>query len=166
MRYVPPMSGDIRFALVIDAPAPLVWEVVSDLPRYEEWNPFVVRAVSSLAVGDPIAMRVKVLPFLVQPQRETILEHEPGTRVCWGVPGRAGSPIRSRRCQEVRAEGDTRTHYVSDFALQGWLAPLVMTLLGRRLHAGFQAMSQAVKERAELLQRQRGAARRETHSGT
>ncbi len=155
MRYGLSMPAGIHLALDIEAPISLVWEVVTDLPRYGEWNPFVVRAVSSLAVGDPIAMHVRVLPFFAQPQRETILDLAPQTRVCWGVPGHAGSPIRSRRCQEMHADGDARTRYVSDFALAGWLAPVVMTILGGRLRAGFEAMTNAVKERAELLQRAR-----------
>lgn len=149
------MPADIHFSLDIDAPASLVWEVITDLPRYGAWNPFVVSAVSSLSVGDPIAMHVRVLPFVAQPQRETILEHMPEEGLCWGVPGRAGSPIRSRRCQEVRAAGTERTHYVSDFVLAGWLAPVVRVLLGRRLRAGFQTMTHAVKARAEQLHRER-----------
>ena len=155
MRYGLAMAAGITLALDIDAPASIVWEVITDLPRYEEWNPFVVRAASSLAVGDPIAMRVKVFSMVAQPQRETVLECVPGARLCWGVPGRAGSPIRSRRCQEIRPTGEARTHYVSDFSLAGWLAPVVMSILGARLRVGFQAMTHAVKERAELLHRER-----------
>ena len=35
----------------IDAPASVVWAVLTDLPRYGEWNPFCVSADSTLEIG-------------------------------------------------------------------------------------------------------------------
>ena len=133
----------------IAAPAERVWQVIVDLDRYPEWNPFVVACRSSLRVGDPIDMRVRVLPFFAQPQRETILEHEPGRLLCYGLPKRGPGALFSRRCHEVDAQGHARSRYVSRFELDGWLAPVVRTLLGRRLAAGFAAMSAAIGKRAE-----------------
>jgi uncharacterized protein YndB with AHSA1/START domain len=135
----------------IAAPTERVWQVIADLDRYPEWNPFVVVCRSSLRVGDPIDMRVRVLPFFAQPQRETILEHEPGRRLCYGLPKRGSGALVSRRCHEIEAQGPARTRYVSRFELEGWMEPVVRTLLGRRLAEGFAAMSAAIGERAERL---------------
>ena len=137
----------------VDAPAEVVWRVICDLERYPEWNPFVVSCESTLAVGDPIAMRVRVLPFLAQPQREWILEHEPDRRLCYGISSLPFGALASRRCHEVGSEGEARALYRSSFRLSGWLAPLVALLLGRRLRAGFGAMSAALCDRAEALGR-------------
>jgi hypothetical protein len=138
----------VEHVLEIDAPPQRVWKVVCDLDRYPEWNPFVVACRSSLAVGDPIEMRVHVFRSFAQPQRETIFEHVPGRRLCYGVPGQALGALASRRCHELEPLG-ARTRYVSHFELSGWLAPVVRLLLGRRLEAGFAAMSAALKARAE-----------------
>jgi len=137
--------------LEIDAPAERVWQVITDLDRYPEWNPFVVACRSSLAPGDPIEMRVHVFRSFAQPQRETIFEHVPGRRLCYGVPARPLGALASRRCHEVEAQGPTRTRYASRFELSGWMAPVVQLLLGRRLAAGFAAMSEALRGRAEGL---------------
>ena len=138
--------------LAIDAPAGCVWGVVCDLARYPEWNPFVVECTSTLAVGDPISMRVRLFGF-PQPQREQILAHEPGHLLCYGLaPSRLGA-LASRRSHEVVPAGAARTRYVSHFELSGWLAPLVKWLLGARLRGGFGAMSSALKARAEALAR-------------
>lgn len=141
----------IEHALEIDAPAQRVWQVICDLDRYPEWNPFVVACRSSLVVGEAIDMRVRVFPFFAQPQRERILEHVPGRRLCYGLPPRASGALASRRCHEILPLGPARSRYVSRFELSGWLAPLVRLLLGARLRAGFAAMSAAVKARAEAL---------------
>ncbi len=147
------MAFVLRDALEIEAPVALVWGVITDLPRYPEWNPFVVRVRSSLGVGDSIAMRVRVTPLFAQPQRETILECLPQQRLCYGVRGVPGNALRSTRCHELHPQGSERTNYCSHFELDGWLAPLTRTLLGRRLAWGFGAASRALKERAELLHR-------------
>jgi hypothetical protein len=62
--------------------------------------------------------------------------------------------LRSIRTHELQPQGSERTSYCSHFELDGWLAPLTRTLLGRRLAWGFGAMAQALKERAELLHRE------------
>jgi len=139
----------IEHRLRIDAPAPTVWEVISNLDCYPEWNPFVVACSSTLAVGDPIRMRVRVLPGLAQRQTERILDHEPGRRLCYGIPASALGALTSRRSHEVTALTPERAEYVSRFELDGWLAPLVSLLLGRRLAAGFESMSLALQARAE-----------------
>ncbi len=47
----------VRSELVeIDAPASVVCEILTDLPRYGELNPFCVKAVSTLEIGAPIEM--------------------------------------------------------------------------------------------------------------
>jgi hypothetical protein len=141
----------ITETLEVAAPAATVWTVITDLARYPEWNPFVVACRSTLAPGSPIDMRVRVLPFVAQPQRETIFEHVPGRRLSYGLAPLPLDALASRRSHEVEPVDATRARYVSDFRLDGWLAPVVATLLGQRLGAGFAAMSAAIKARAEAL---------------
>ena len=146
------MALVIEHELAIDAPAECVWGVICDLPRYPEWNPFVVACTSTLAVGDPISMRVRLFGF-AQPQREQILAHEPDHLLCYGLAPSPLGTLASRRSHEVVALDPTHTRYVSHFELSGWLAPLVALLLGGRLRSGFTAMSTAIQARAEALAR-------------
>ena len=135
----------------IDAPPAVVWEVITDWDRYPEWNPFVVGCSSTLEVGDPIDMRVRVFPWFAQRQREWITEHEPGVRFCYSMGGVPRAILSSARCHTLTARSDGRTHYVSRFELRGLLAPVVGWTLGPRLASGFDAMSAAIRTRAERL---------------
>jgi hypothetical protein len=141
----------IEHAHEIEAPAERVWQVICDLDRYPEWNPFVVACRSSLAVGEPIEMRVRVLPWFSQSQREQVFVHLPGRRLCYGLPRRPLGALASRRCHELEPLSASRCRYLSRFELSGWLAPLVRALLGARLRTGFAAMSAALCARAEAL---------------
>ena len=149
------MSFTLHHRALVAAPVARVWEVIVDLDRYSEWNPFVVAARSTLEVGAPISMRVRLLPFLVQPQRETILECVPGERLCYGIASLPGGLLRSHRCHVLRALTAERTEYVSDFVLSGRLTPMVSGLLGGRLTDGFASNTRALAERAEALERAR-----------
>jgi uncharacterized protein YndB with AHSA1/START domain len=148
----------IEQTLVIAAPAALVWRVIVDLERYPEWNPFVVACRSTLAVGAPIEMRVRGLAPWALSQREEILAHEPGRRLCYGLRGAFLGAISSERCHLVTEREPALAHYRSTFALGGGLAPLVRALLGRRLARGFCAMTGALARRAEALAAQERAA--------
>jgi hypothetical protein len=141
----------IEHSLEIAAPATVVWEVITDLPSYPQWNPFVVDCQSTLSVGDPIAMRVRIFQSWEQPQREWIRKHEPGRLLCYGMRDMPFGALMSSRCHEVRSLEAERSLYDSHFELRGWLAPLVQGLLGRRLASGFGAMSEAIRHRAEEL---------------
>ena len=143
------MPYRIHYSLDIDAPPERVWEVITDLPRYGEWNPFVVACRSTLALGDPIEMRVKLFSAFAQPQRETILEHVPGKRLCYGLRPTPLGTLASRRCHEVWPLDAGRTRYGSRFELTGWLSPVVRALLSVQLTRGFRAMTEAIRLRAE-----------------
>jgi len=144
--------------LEIAAPAGTVWEVLTEFARYGEWNPFVVECASTLEVGAPIEMRVRVFESFAQTQRETVFEHVPGERLCYGLAGDALGALASRRSHEVRARDDRSALYRSHFELSGWLAPLVRTLLGRKLERGFHDMTVAVGSRAQALASEPAAA--------
>ena len=144
----------VEHTLEIPAPAELVWEVISDLPRYGEWNPFCIEVRSTLKPGDPIDMRVRLLSR-PQFQREYMIECTPGRGFAYRmkpVPAGALSSLRRHAITPL----DARTcRYHSYFELRGWLMPLVRGLLGARLRTGFEGMSTAVQQRAEQLLKQR-----------
>lgn len=146
------MPVKIEFEHEINAPPAVVWQVLTDQSAYPQWNPFVVQSESTLAVGEPIVMRVRVLPFFAQPQTEVIYEHEPEKLLSYGIKGDPVGALRSYRSHRLTpVEGGTG--YQSLFELSGWFAPVVGLLLARQLRRGFRQMSQAIAERAEMLAR-------------
>lgn len=135
----------------VRASAEVLWQVITDFDRYPDWNPFVISCAAALREGQPIDMKVQLFKHFAQPQRETILEVNPGVSFRYGLgPNRLGA-LSSVRSHEVEPRGPDRSHYRSHFRLTGWLAPLTNAWLGRRLEHGFSSMSRALVTRAEAL---------------
>lgn len=140
--------------LDVDAPAAVVWEVITDLARYPEWNPFCLACASTLQPGDPIDMTVRLLAR-PQQQREWIQQYMDGEGFSYSMKPLPLGALSSWRAHRIVAREDDRCEYHSLFRLQGWLQGVVTTLLGARLRVGFTAMNAAVKQRAEQLWRVR-----------
>ena len=140
--------------LEIEAPPEVVWEVLTDFPRYAEWNPFVVDCKSTLEPGSPIDLRVKLFTH-PQDQREWMTEHVPGRRFAYRMKPFPLGALSSARSHDIESAGPRKTRYRSHFELRGWLVPVVRVVLGARLARGFDGMSNAIKDRAETLAQRR-----------
>jgi len=147
----------IEKVVEIAAPAAVVWEVITDVARYPEWNPFQVELQTSFKPGDPIDMQVKLLAK-PQAQREWVTEFVPGKRFAYRMKPVPLNTLSSQRSHDIEALGPNRTRYRSYFHLRGWLHPVVVALLGGKLQAGFAGMTAALHQRAEELAKQRKAA--------
>ncbi|MEU7765285.1 SRPBCC domain-containing protein [Nocardia sp. NPDC049190] len=134
----------------IDAPAELVWQVITDFPRYLEWNPFVSECHSSLTPGEPIDMLVH-LAETPRKQREWIRSHTPGRELTYSMKPVPFGALHSLRSHTVTPLADNRSRYESHFELAGWLHPVVVALLGANLRRGFEGMTNGIQRQAESL---------------
>lgn len=71
LPYGVSVSFAIDRSVEIDAPAEVVWQVLTDGASYGEWNPFVTECSSTFEPGSPIDMKV-VLIGPPKKQREFI----------------------------------------------------------------------------------------------
>lgn len=144
------MAFVIDASVDIDAPAELVWQVITDFAHYGEWNPFVSECSSSLIPGEPIDMLVHLGPR-PRRQREFIRSHTPGSELSYAMKPVPLGTLHSLRSHTLTPLDANRTRYESHFELAGWLHPVVVALLGKHLQRGFAGMTAGVKERAESL---------------
>lgn len=144
------MSFVIERRLEVEAPASVVWQVLTDVPSYGQWNPFVPECRSTLRPGDPIEMRVK-LGKRTSRQVEVMLSFDEGRGFSYRMKPLPFGALSSLRVQRIEEISDDRCQYHTHFELQGWLMPLVRSLLGRDLDIGFSGMTQGVKRRSEQM---------------
>jgi hypothetical protein len=139
----------VRAEIEIDAPIERVFEILRDLARYPEWNPFTPRVESTLEIGAPIHLHVRLRGEKTSHRVEWVTANEAPRKLCWDMKMGARFLLRAERCQVLTPAGDGRTHYVTEDRFTGLLTPLVMLLFGPAMQRGFTDCAVALKKRAE-----------------
>src|SRR5215469_9728942 len=99
----------------IEAPASVVWQILTDLEKYGEWNPFCVRCVSTLQMGAPVNMTLVdyTNPGRLLPNVEYVCAFEPERRLSWEMHWSEQWPYAARRDQVLEPLGAKRCRYYS-----------------------------------------------------
>jgi hypothetical protein len=135
----------------IDAPPSAVWDVLMDLDAYPQWNPYTVAMRSTLRVGDPMVMTVKMNDLVTIEQTEHIRVLEPGHKICWGINTDTPELNSGERCQWLEPVANAGTRYVTEDLIEGTLNPLVLALFGNDIQVGFSRVAAALETRVEAL---------------
>ncbi|KAH7105305.1 hypothetical protein BKA62DRAFT_613522 [Auriculariales sp. MPI-PUGE-AT-0066] len=154
----------------INAPIDTVWDVLFDLEKYPEWNPFVRslaftepsgRVLSrEPAPGDRLVIRSNIPPNLSgNGQRQTTCTFfafdKTNYKASWGqidIPQFLLHTSRWSVLSETElVDGGKQTMYETQEAFAGPLAWIIKWFVGANVQKGFQAMADALKHRVESL---------------
>lgn len=141
----------------IDAPAAIVWEVLTDLASWPEWDPYCERieAKAGLALGAKLKAFTKLSPGRGFSLEVTTLE--PGHRMVWT----GGMPLglfTGRRTYLLAAHGQ-RTHFEMCEVFSGPMLKLIAKSIPDMTEA-FDAFAAGLKARAEQRVRDAMSTRR------
>jgi len=142
------MGKCVRAEITIDAPIDRVWQILVDLDLYPQWNPFTPSVESSLEIGEAVVMDVRLVGDRLMRRVEYVTRNEPYI-LGWEMQMGPRFLLHAERCQVLTAQGDGRTHYLSEDRFTGWLTPLVVGLLGGAMRRGFGDCAWGLKKRAE-----------------
>jgi hypothetical protein len=138
----------IRVATEIAAPVEIVWAELAAVSEYAGWNPFITSFEGDLVAGG--RLKVRIAPPGGRPMtfRPTITELEDGKRLEW--LGRLLLPgvFDGRHSFQLEAIEPGRTRLTQGEEFSGLLVPFTGKLL-ERTRAGFEAMNEALRLRAE-----------------
>jgi hypothetical protein len=158
MSKLPPLTRFVqrtRFArsvtseVCIDAAPERVWQVLTDFPRYPDWNPFTAPVQARLLEGEAVTLTVHMLRRRPLTQVEYLHDLIESRRLCWGMVMGHPALLTASRVQTLEPLATGGTRYRSEDRLSGWLSPLVLALYGAAMQRGFDAMAAALKTRAE-----------------
>jgi hypothetical protein len=124
-----------------------VWEVISNLPAYVCWNPFIVRAGGELVVGGRLRVTIVAPGHRAVTFRPRVLELEPGRSVTWlGRTLLPGLFDGHHTLSVTLTDGGARFRTREE--VTGILVPVLGGIM-RDSQRGFELMAAAVKARAE-----------------
>jgi hypothetical protein len=139
---------ELQASIEIDAPAERVWDVLSDLDRYQEWNPFITQAEGEFVEGSRLLIKVRPPGGRQMEFKPTVLEVEPRRSVRW--LGRFILPgiFDGEHSLTVAPVGESTARFIQRERFWGVLTAFSGKLF-ERTQAGFEAMNEALKRRCE-----------------
>ena len=125
-----------------------VWEVLTQLERYGEWNPFIIEAKGTIDTGEHLEVKMQQPGRKPITFRPTVTEVIPGSVFEWlGHLGVRGIFDGRHRFELEESDGGTRLTHSETFT--GIIVPLLFRVLEKGTRAGFEAMNAALKTRVE-----------------
>lgn len=145
--------NELRAEIEIDADPDTVWAVLTDFEAYPDWNPFINPIEGDQTLGSKLLVRLQPPEGRGITMKPVVTVAEPGKAFGWlgrlgGVPHLFDG---AHRFELEPIDGGRRTRFVQSERFQGMLLPLVRrSILPPTLH-GFEAMNEALAERAVAL---------------
>lgn len=141
----------------VRAPAHVVWDAISVIGDWPAWNPLYSRAEGALRIGEKLKLTL-ALPG--RPQRELavpIVDWVPNEQILWSDTLARGW-VRTLRYIEIEALSEVSCIFSNGEQFQGLMANAYMNKSRRRMYrTAFEALSEAVRERAEAMWPEKGA---------
>ena len=134
--------------ITIQASAETVWNVLTDVDRYGEWNTFTSRASTDFQIGSPAHLLVRMGPgkFNIT---ETVFQFDKPRLLGWNKVFVTRWLLFAMREQILEPVGETCCTYHNVDRLSGLLAPLVWLCFGGYMRRGFTDVGVGLKSFVE-----------------
>jgi hypothetical protein len=148
------MQRAVEYRTGVQAPAEILWEVISDFETWSEWNPVHPRIEAALRIGT--AVKVELVTDGAPPTtiEAVVQDWVPYEQLHWRTKRLRGF-VTAIRYLEIEKMSDVGSTFSNGELFTGPLVRLVSRGERRRLRAAYTRMGEAVKDRAEALWSQR-----------
>ena len=136
----------------IQASADRVWQLLTDIASFPEWNPFIRRASGEIRIGARLEVHIQPSGASGMTFRPTVLRAEPERELRWLghllIPGL----FDGEHIFTLESLGANRVRFVQREVFTGLLVPLFARRLETDTRRGFEEMNRALKARAEQVE--------------
>lgn len=144
------MIKHIKTEIIINASVKTVWEVLTDFPRYPEWNPFLQSIEGELARGKKLktTMFNGDKKFVFKPVVKSVVPYQ---SFSWlGSLGVKGL-FDGQHFFHLEEIGPSQVKLTHGEYFSGILSGIILKKIGNDTRTNFVRMNQALKRRAERL---------------
>lgn len=136
----------IEHRVGIQASADRIWELVSELEKWEHWNPLHPGATGRIGFGSPLQV-VEAFPGEDRRTVEVkVVEWEPRQQLVWRSQGFMSLWLRFLEIDEL---GPTNCIFSNGVVVDGFLGKREAKKRKQALKLGFGILGEAIKEKAE-----------------
>lgn len=142
---------ELRTEIEIQATAERVWQLLTDLPSFPQWNPFIRKASGNIRVGERLEVKLQPSGASAMTFRPTVLKVEPNREFRWLGHLLVRGLFDGEHCFTIEPLGESRVRFTQREIFKGLLVPLLARRLDADTRRGFEEMNQALKARAEQV---------------
>lgn len=140
------MAYRVQYRIGVAAPAFAVWDVISDLEAWGDWNPLYPEAEGRLSIGALVSLR-RTTGGKSERQEVRIVDWVPNAQIVWK---RDIAPFaRSLSYLEIEPLSERGCILAVGEIFEGFIGEMVGKQSRRPLMSGFSALCEAAKARAE-----------------
>lgn len=125
-----------------------VWQVLTELDKWTQWNPFIHHAIGTAQVGEKVDITFR------SGSKEmtlhcTVVKVEPNRELCWTYHVLSPGLFRGEHRFTIEPLEANRVRFVDRETFGGLLVPLQARDIDTHSRRGFEAMDRALKVQVE-----------------
>ena len=159
MKLPPPKAPSglrIEHRVGVQAPAEVIWEVLSDLKSWSQWCKLYPKAAGEIRIGSVLELTLALPGQAPREIRPTVLEWVPNEQLHWKLT-MMGGLMKTVRYFEIETLAEASCIVTNGEILGGLIGPRVGKRMARNIYRAFVDMNDALKARAESLWQARQA---------
>ena len=141
---------ELRSEVEIAAPVRIVWEVLTNMRAYREWNPLIVEAEGELKDGAVISVTVNMPGGDEQKVRRRVLKLESNVELRWTATQFVRALAYDEQFFKLVETENKRVRLLIGQNISGVFAPRTPSELSR-ISQSLNLLNQAIKKRAEAM---------------
>ena len=139
---------ELRTEIEIQATPDKVWQVLTSLDNYPEWNPFIHHAIGKAMVGEKVDITVKS-GTKEMTLHCTVVKVEPNKELCWKYHVALPMLFSGEHSFIIEQVEGNKVRFIDREIFTGFLVSSQTKDINTNSKQGFEAMDKALKARVE-----------------
>lgn len=142
------MEKSLRTEIIIHAAAARVYSILTDFDGHATWNPFIIKSSGQAVVGATLkhTLMLNGKAMHIQP---TVMVAEPSKRFEWKGVLISRFIFSGLHYFHIEPMGEAQVRLIHGEYFSGLLAGIIVKQIGQVTRMQFEAMNQALKQKAE-----------------
>ncbi len=143
------MAKHVRTEIEINAPANVVWSILSDFDAVAEWNDFIRHLEGDSTVGSKLVVEIWLADRKPMTFKPRLLAYEANSELRW--KGRLLMPgvFDGEHSFVIEPIDDNRVRFVHSETFSGVLVPVMFNGMKKDVVSSFESFNRSLKARAE-----------------
>ncbi|MCI3132947.1 SRPBCC domain-containing protein [Phenylobacterium aquaticum] len=145
-------GAKIEHRIGVKAPARVLWSIISDLPRWSEWNPIYPKAQGEIRIGSVLTLTLALPGEAHRTIQPVVQDWVPDEQLHWRLT-MLGGLVKNVRFIEIEKLSEENSILSNGEIFGGLMGPSIARRMRKSIRKGFTEMGEILAARAEAAWR-------------